>query len=150
MDEALASDRLAGFLGWAQGDLVGVFSDPERREEIGAALGRIAAPDLACLMIGGEPGPTSEYYGVGGVAHAWEDWLEPWESYDLRFEEVIPGDDAIVVLVRVRARTKQDDVEVEHAPAAVLFFRDDMLTRLEFHLDRRLAFAAAGLPQPDG
>jgi hypothetical protein len=42
-------------------------------------------------------------------------------------------------------RTRTGGVEVEHAPAAVLFLRDEVLTRLEFHLDRRLAFAAAGL-----
>jgi hypothetical protein len=150
MDEALATDRVAAFLDWAQGDLVGSLSDPERGEELGAALGRIAAPDLVCMMVGGEPGPIAEYRGIEGVAGAWEDWLEPWGSYDLRLEEMVSADDAIVLLVRVRARTKLDDVEVEHAPAAVFFFRDEVLTRLEFHLDRRLAFAAAGLPQPDG
>jgi hypothetical protein len=150
MDEALASDRVAETFSWMQGDLVGMISDPARRSELEEALGRIAAADLVCVMVGGEPGPVSEQDGVEGVGRAWEDWLEPWESYDLRFEELIPADGAFVVLGRVRARTKTDGVEVEHAPAAVLFFREDALTRLEFHLDRRLAFAAAGLPRPDG
>jgi ketosteroid isomerase-like protein len=147
MDEALASDRLADLLGWMQGDLVEMFSDPTRGGELGAAMREIAAPDFVCSMIGGEPGPSSERHGVEGLSKAWEDWLEPWERYDLEIEDVVAADDRIVVLARVRARTKTDGVEVEHAPAAVFSFRDALLVRLEFHLDRRLALAAAGLPQ---
>jgi hypothetical protein len=149
MDEALASDRIAGFLEWMEGDVVGLLSDPVRVAELTAELRRIAAPDLVCVMVGGDPGPTTEHSGVEGLGRAWEDWLEPWESYDLQIEDLIGADDAIVVLVRVRARTKMDRVEVEHAPAAVFSFSDDLLTRVEFHLDRQVAFASAGLAHRD-
>lgn len=83
--------------------------------------------------------------GIEGFAAGWRDWLEPWERYELRAEEFIDAGDQVVVLARVRARTRRDGVEMEHAPAAVYTLRDGLVCRIEFYLDRDEAFQAAGV-----
>lgn len=148
MAEALDSRRLLGFWEELPDDLVDLFSDSAQRNAFAAKVREIAIPDLVCVMDGGETAVATEHRGVEGLGEAWSDWLEPWDSYRLQIEDMVPGDGVIVILVRVEARTRTDAVEVEHAPAAVCVLCGDRLGRVEFHLDRRRAFEAAGLPQP--
>jgi ketosteroid isomerase-like protein len=83
--------------------------------------------------------------GVEGLAEAWRDWLEPWESYYVEPEEFIDAGDEVVCLVRVRAQTTRDEVAVEHDSAAVWSVRENKIVRVRFYLEREQALEAAGL-----
>jgi ketosteroid isomerase-like protein len=87
------------------------------------------------------------FYGVGGLAAAWRDWLEPWETYEIRAEEFLDAGDRVVAFVQVRGRTHRDGVAVEHAPAAVWTLLDGKVSAIEFYLDRGEALKAVGLAE---
>ena len=103
--------------------------------------------DLEVIFHSGVPGANNpSYLGVTGFVQGWRDWLEPFESYRLKMEDVIDaGDDNVLIAARVTARTRRDGVVVEHSPAAICTVRDGQVTQVAFHLDRAQAFAAVGL-----
>lgn len=85
--------------------------------------------------------------GPDGLNAMWREWLTPWESYRLDVEEFIDAGDAVVVFVRVEARTLRDGVLVHHTPAAIYRIREGMVAGITFYLDRAEALAAAGLTE---
>jgi ketosteroid isomerase-like protein len=87
------------------------------------------------------------FYGVDGLAAGWRDWLEPWESYEIRAEEFLDAGDRVVAFVQARGRTQRDGVAVEHSPAAVWTLLDGKVSAIEFYLDRREALKAVGLAE---
>src|SRR6266480_2989971 len=77
---------------------------------------------------------------------AWADWLEPFASYRMDIEpEMRSGSDTAVFFARQVATPKGSASPVTNDAAAVAFFRDGKVRRIEFHLDRAAALRAAGL-----
>lgn len=104
------------------------------------------APDLEVEFASTQSGgPPSDYRGLDGLTEGWRDWLEPWDSYRIRFEEFIDAGDKVLVLAGVHARTSRHGVEVEHDPAAVWTIRDGMLVAVTFFLERDQALKFAGI-----
>jgi len=79
--------------------------------------------------------------GPEGFREGWSDWLEPWESYRIYYDDVVERGDRVVALVRLRGVTKRDHVEVEHEAAGVFRFDGDRVVELEFNLDREDALS---------
>jgi ketosteroid isomerase-like protein len=96
-------------------------------------------------MVGNEGG--FEARGPDGLTTMWRDWLTPWETYRLDVDEFIDAGDAVVVYVRVEARTQRDGVLVHHAPAAIWSIREGKVAGITFYLDRAEALEAAGLSE---
>ena len=90
-------------------------------------------------------GPPTGYRGLDGLAEGWRDWLEPWDSYRIRFDEFIDAGDKVLVFADVHARTGRHGVEVEHNPAAVWTIQDGKLVAVTFFLERDLALKFAGI-----
>ena len=104
------------------------------------------APDLEVTFAAGQVGALGfQGRGVEGLIEGWQDWMIPWETYSLTIEEYIEAGDKVVTLVRVKARTSRDSVELEHRPAAVWTVRGDKVTAVTFFLDRNEALEFAGL-----
>jgi ketosteroid isomerase-like protein len=104
----------------------------------------VLAPDLEVRFVPMSLGERPTYRGLVGLIEGWRDWLTPWETYYLEVEDFIDeGDDVVVTLARVRARTSRDGVAVEHAPAAVWIFENGKVVSVHFYLDRDEAFEAA-------
>ena len=97
------------------------------------------------VMFATPAGPPTEYAGMDGMLAGWEDWLAPWERYDVKVDELIDAGERVVALATLSGRTRRDGVDVQQPAAAVLTVLDGRITRVEFHLDRREALAAAGL-----
>ena len=130
-----------------EGDLV-----PMWREEALVAARRQTTADLLtsdfeCVFVRDDVG-RSTHYGVDGLRAAWLDWLEPWDSYHARVEDVIDaGNGRVVVLTRDHACPKGATAEVEFLGAPVWTVRDGKVARIEFYFNRAEGLAAAGLAE---
>lgn len=113
---------------------IGLFKNPD-----------LIDPDISVTFSGGAGGPPTEFEGIPGLLEGWLDWLEPWDSYVIRFEEALEAGDKVVSFATVRARTSRYGVEVEHTPAAVWTVRDGRLSAVYFFLERDDALEFAGI-----
>lgn len=127
-------------------DLSSAFRDPERVAAMGEALGPLVSPDLEVVSFGPEyMGEGAVYRGLAGFGEFWSDWLGPWAGFRIEVEGYLDAGDKVVQLGRQVGATDAGSAPVESSGAAVMTFRDDRLTRIEFHLDRDRAIRAAGL-----
>jgi len=116
-------------------DPVAVFKNPEALD-----------PDLAVSFSAGQAGGEPTYFeGIAGLVEGWLDWLEPWDSYLLRFEDYLDAGDKVVIDATVKARSARFDVLVEHAPSSVWTLRDRRIVAVDFFLDRTEARRFAGV-----
>ena len=105
------------------------------------ALRPLTAPDLTGMMTG-QGAADRPLDGVEGLRTAWADWLDSFARVRLEFEGMEQVGENVVVLAR-QIGTTRHGVEIEQPSAAVWKFRDGMLTRVEFHLDRAAAVESA-------
>lgn len=105
------------------------------------ALRPLTAPDLTGMMTG-QGAADRRLDGVEGLRTAWADWLDSFACVRLEFEGMEQVGENVVVLAR-QIGTTRHGVEIEQPSAAVWKFRDGMLTRVEFHLDRAAALESA-------
>jgi ketosteroid isomerase-like protein len=111
-------------------DLIDVFGADA--EEIDT--GGLVREDATVNMVARNAEQTTE--GPEGFRAIWADWLEPWQSYRIYYDDVIERGDRVITLVRLRGVTKRDGVEVEHEAAGVFRFDGDHVVEMEFNLDR--------------
>jgi ketosteroid isomerase-like protein len=124
-------------------DLVELFNQPDAGPDFASAM----SPDARVVFGPGDPGNRS-YRGAEGLVEGWRDWLEPYAEYALEVEQFIDAsEDRVVMLAKVRARTRRDAVLIEHSPAAVYELSNGMVTRIDFYLDRAEALEAVGLSE---
>jgi SnoaL-like domain len=116
----------------------------ERRQALERALGEATWPDVQIAMVA-PGGWGAERQGLDGYMEGWDDWLAPFDSFRLEFEDFLDAGDQVVVLVRQFARPKGAGAHLENAGAAVFTFREDRIERIEFHLSRDDALRSAGL-----
>jgi ketosteroid isomerase-like protein len=117
-------------------------------DPVGAIFGNTdaVAPNLEVEFASTQSGaPTRRYGGLDGLTEGWSDWLEPWDSYRICFEEFFDAGEQVVVFATVHARTARYDVAVEHKPAAVWTVRDGMTVAVRFFLERDEALKFAGI-----
>jgi ketosteroid isomerase-like protein len=114
-------------------------------ERLVSALGEVAADDVVCLMSGSESFQAT-FEGLEGVREAWTDWLEVFATVRIELEEVEVVGENVVTLARQTGITRHSQVEVVQPSAAVWKFRDGLIARIEFHLDRAEALASARKP----
>ena len=111
-------------------DLVDVFGEGAPQIDTGG----LVRADAAINMVARNAERTTS--GPEGFREIWADWLEPWESYRIYYDEIIERGDKIIMLVRLRGVTKRDSVEMEHEAAGVFRFDGAEIVDLEFNLER--------------
>lgn len=116
-------------------DLVDVFGADAPEIDTGG----LVRDDAAVNMVARDAERATE--GPDGFREMWADWLEPWESYRIYYDDVIERGDRVILLVRLRGVTKRDGVEMEHEAAGVFRFEGDTVAEMEFNLDREAALA---------
>jgi SnoaL-like protein len=119
--------------------------DDEQKARRRRALEAVAVDDLLTTMISNDGMLTGEWHGLAGFFEAWDDWLAPFETYDIELQSVEPaaGGDGLLVFTHQRVVPRGTDVPIESDAAAFLEFRSEKLARIEFHLDPELARSAA-------
>ena|SRR5437773_2567954 len=137
-------------------DLVEGFSVVADQLVSGAEVGLFTDDFEVAFIAGGSRLPTAVISPAGqnprgpeGLTAMWREWLTPWRSYRVDVEEFIDAGDAIVVFVRVEARTERDDVLLEHSPAAIWRIREGKIAAIHFYLEREEALEAAGRVEQD-
>jgi hypothetical protein len=120
----------------------------EMIDSIEELLREKAHPEYETVMVPKE-GPSLSYEGVSGFREALTDWLSPWAKFRFKFEEMIPVDDMIVMLVRQAGTTKHGGVEIETESGAVWWTMDGQVRRASFYIDRQAALKAAGIAPAD-
>ena len=107
-------------------------------------LGEVAHPEYVTVMVD-QTGRGADYEGVSGFRDAMGDFISPYETYGLRIDEMIPTDNAMVLLVTQRGVTKHGSVEVESPGASVWWLEDGLIRQAVFYIDQRAALEAAGV-----
>src|SRR5262245_3228628 len=85
---------------------------------------------------------TIEATGWAGSRQGWLDWLEPWETYQVQVERMIPVGDKVVALFWLRGRMAGTQNDVEMVGASVYHVRDGRVAGVEHYADRADALAA--------
>jgi ketosteroid isomerase-like protein len=101
-------------------------------------------------MAGPDPAFRQSGRGVEGFIESWSDWLGAFESFRIEIEQTIDAGEHVLSLAHLSGRTRTGGVDMEQPAAAVFTCRDGKITRMEFHLDRDLAYRAAGLTSERG
>jgi hypothetical protein len=109
-------------------------------------LPQVATPDFITVMH--SESAVLEYEGVAGFHEALDDWMSPYDSFRLAFDEVLIEEDKVVFLVRQLARTKHEGVEMETPSGTVWWLENRKIRQAVFYLDQGSALKAAGL-DPD-
>ena len=115
-------------------------------ERMTEALAPITAPDVVTVMAGPDVSFTATYEGPTGMRDAWADWLDSFASVRFEVEGVERVGDNVLTFGRQTGTARQGGLEIEQPSAAVWKFRDDLLQRIEFHLDRDRARDSAREP----
>jgi ketosteroid isomerase-like protein len=126
-------------------DFAEIIRGESAREVLEETIGPFVHHDFEIAMVSGGAGLRNEYRGAEGFVTAWRDWLTPFERFHIEIEdEVIVSGDVVIGLAR-QTGVLAGGAELSEDAAAVMFFRDGLLSRVEFHLDRDEAMRAAGL-----
>ncbi|MFL5907254.1 MAG: nuclear transport factor 2 family protein [Solirubrobacterales bacterium] len=95
-----------------------------------------------------DPDVDRVYRGREGARTWLENWLEAWEEFEFRVDEVVGADERVVVVFSQRGRGKTSGVEIENQLAAVGTLRGGKVVRGELYLDIGEAFRKAGIDRP--
>lgn len=134
-------------------NIVAVLADPNLLEASRKFLAPIVWPDFETvgradwLPLAGTSGAGSEIaVGPEGFIRMFSDWLEAFESWEPHPVEFIDaGEDRVLVLLDVRAKSKTHQADLSFAGANLVTVKDGRVARLELFFDRESALKAAGL-----
>ena len=132
--DALSTDNFAGAI-----------RDQSALAEFEESVGRFCHEEFETAMVSGGSGLRNEYRGAEGFVTAWRDWVQPFESFRIVIDEAMEGPSDAVLGLAHQTGVLSGGGEVSSDAAAVMFFRDGLLARVEFHMDRAEARKAAGL-----
>jgi ketosteroid isomerase-like protein len=90
------------------------------------------------------------FYGQEGIRAALVEIEEDWEGLHLEPEDVIDLGDRLLVLVRMTARVRGSEAEIDAQVAHVWEFRGDRAVRWAVYGDRASAMRALSAPGPFG
>jgi ketosteroid isomerase-like protein len=126
-------------------DLVQALRDDNTSTAWTEANARFFHPDFKSVRTGVPDGKT--FTGLDGLREMWLEWVAPWKTYRVEFEEVIDRGDRVLLLARAFGRLEGSQAEVENIVAGVWTVSDGMIARAEYYLDRAEALKAVGLEE---
>ena len=93
--------------------------------------------------IGGMAGP---FRGIEGMRAGWREWLEPYDSFILRIEEIVDaGEGGALILSETTGKMQGAQTPLSQGAAAVLRADRGVITKMDYYLDHEQARRAAGL-----
>jgi ketosteroid isomerase-like protein len=88
------------------------------------------------------------FRGPDGAMEQYRKWIGAFEDYEWELEELVSGDDYVLVLFREGGRGKGSGVPIDHRGAVVWRIADGQVVEFKTYLDRTEAFRAVGLEAP--
>lgn len=125
-------------------DVVAAQDDAEARAAAAELLIEVSVPDFVTAMVAPD-GWSSERNGVEGFFSSWGEFVAGFARFAIELEELIERGDVVVVLARQHGVPKGGSAEITTDGAAIFYFRDSLVERLEFHLDRAQALRVIDL-----
>jgi len=106
----------------------------------------VFAPDVEMDLTGGGRVDAGVYSGREALRRALEDWMSAWDSTVLEPREFIDaGDDALIVRVEVRGRSRQTGLDLGREFYWLYTMRDGRAIRVREFARRQQALEAVGL-----
>jgi ketosteroid isomerase-like protein len=102
---------------------------PEYRAALDDVLDPEIVIDLAALGAGLAPGLRERYRGTEQAWDFWRTWLESWDDYRFRIENMEPRGDHVVYEMDVAAKSATMGIEVTTHIAQVFTWRDGKVLR---------------------
>jgi ketosteroid isomerase-like protein len=111
---------------------------------------KLIAPDVKVRFVNPDAGGVQimdqDFEGVEGLRTGWRTWLEPWDRYRIRIDDVVDaGGGLILMLVTSNARMRDSEIEVPQAAASLFRVREGRVVEVSFYLDQAQARRDAGL-----
>ena len=128
-----------------EADLLELFTDQaviERLDDFYDPSAPIEFPTPDGGQLGAMGGP---FFGASGLVTAWNEWLSPWESYEIRGVEFEEADGRVLLLGHCVGRMAGSGLEVDTPVAGVYEIEQGRIVRLRHFLDQDQARAEAGL-----
>ncbi|MDQ4040156.1 MAG: nuclear transport factor 2 family protein [Actinomycetota bacterium] len=119
--------------------------DGWNRGDIGAWLAP-CHPDIEFRTSGVYPGLDPIYRGHAELRHFWEVMREPWESLQIRIEQVREVDDQLVSLCVFEGHAREG-MTVRREVAWISRFADELIVRADAYGSWDEAVEAVGLPE---
>jgi ketosteroid isomerase-like protein len=111
---------------------------------------KVLDPEAELYPPAEDPDVKRVYRGPEGAGSWLQNWLEAWEDFEIRIDEVIDAGDRVVLVFSQRGRGKASGVEIENRLAGVATLRDGKMVRGDLYLDVDEAFRRAGIERPPG
>jgi ketosteroid isomerase-like protein len=74
------------------------------------------------------------------------EWIEPWDSYTVRLDEIIDAnDDGVVVVLRHFGQQSESGLEIDMSLPGIITLRRGKIIEARWFLERRDALEAAGV-----
>jgi ketosteroid isomerase-like protein len=128
-------------------DLAQVIDDPEWRRSVADKF----SPDLEVRFLT-PPGATlqvmdrDEFKGLEGLAEGWRIWMEPWDSFRVKGQEMIDaGEGRVLFLAQSTVRAQDSGIEITQQTAALHRVQNGKVTSIDYYLDHAQARRDAGL-----
>lgn len=142
-------NRLFGVVGLKAGDeidLAGLFTDQEAMRRAAPLVSDDAAIEFITPDGADGLGPLGgPFVGLEGFRAGWAEWLEAWDTFTGRIEEVVDiGDGRVLVLAHALGRMPGSGFELDAPSAMLLTVHDRLIIRIEHFLDQDQARRAAG------
>ena len=106
---------------------------------------KILDPNAELYPPAEDPDVERMYRGPEGARSWLQNWLEAWEEFEFRIDDVIEAGDRVVLVFSQRGRGKTSGVEIENQLAGVATMRDGKLVRGDVYLDIEEALRVAGV-----
>jgi ketosteroid isomerase-like protein len=121
---------------------VGMSRIDEYRAKLDAELDPEVVIDLSALGRGNAPGLRERYHGIEQTWDFWRTWLESWDDYRFRVEDLEARGDYVVWEIDVVAKGATTGIEVTTRLAQAFTWRDGKVLRFSMFPDRRHALDA--------
>jgi hypothetical protein len=93
------------------------------------------------------PGGGGIYRGFEGLRQALDEWLDASDYIPAEAERLAPGEDVVVVTVRLRSRRRHTGMELDRRIGHLFRFRGERAVRWEVYWSPGEALRAAGLDE---
>jgi ketosteroid isomerase-like protein len=129
-------------------ETVGKAWDAWLRGDLDSLFATYFDPDAVYDLTHFREWPDQTYRGLDGVRRGLTEWLEVWEAWEARVDDVVAAPDGrVVVLTWQRGKGRRSGLPMDMEWAQIITLHGGKITRVDAYDDRSKALEAAGLSE---